>query len=83
MAVGASDDEPTASIRLVQRLSSPQKAGRRVAFLASSPEIDGVTGRYFERRAPVRLTRRELDQVTQERANLDKGHARGKIVITV
>lgn len=56
-------------LRLVQRLSSPRRAGRRVAFVASSPQLEGVTGAYFERRrAPVRLTSRELDRLTQERA---------------
>jgi len=56
-------------LRLLQRRGSPAKAGRRVAFVASSPEIVGYTGQYFEgRRTPSRLSARELDSQTQDRA---------------
>ena len=37
-------------LRLLQRRRSPVKAGQRVAFLASSPQVSGYTGQYFEGR---------------------------------
>lgn len=56
-------------LRLLQRRGSPTKAGARVAFVASSPETVGYTGQYFEgRRTPSRLSARELDEHTQDRA---------------
>jgi len=56
-------------IRLLQRRGSPDKAARRVAFLAASPEADSYTGAYFERPPrPKRLSGRELDQELQHRA---------------
>lgn len=56
-------------LRLLQRRGSPAKAGRRVAFVASSAETVGYTGRYFEgRRTPRRLSARELDPHNQDRA---------------
>ncbi|HEX6336739.1 MAG TPA: SDR family NAD(P)-dependent oxidoreductase [Jiangellaceae bacterium] len=56
-------------LRLLQRRGSPAKAGRRVAFVASSPQTAGYTGRYFEgRRTPSQLSARELDSHNQDRA---------------
>jgi retinol dehydrogenase-14 len=56
-------------LRLLQRLGSPAKAGRRVAFLASSPDIAAYTGAYFAGKpTPKRLSARELDPENQERA---------------
>jgi len=56
-------------LRLLQRRGSPAKAGRRVAFVASSAETVGYAGQYFEgRRTPSRLSARELDSQTQDRA---------------
>jgi retinol dehydrogenase-14 len=56
-------------MRLIMRHGSPEKAARRVVFLASSPEAQAYTGRYFERtRTPKRLSARELDSGLQERA---------------
>ncbi|MGH3085011.1 MAG: SDR family NAD(P)-dependent oxidoreductase [Gaiellaceae bacterium] len=56
-------------LRLLQRLGSPAKAGRRVAFLAASPEVGAYTGEYFVGKPrPKRLSGRELDQENQERA---------------
>lgn len=56
-------------LRLLQRRGSPVKAGRRVAFVASSPDTVGYTGRYFEgRRTASRLSARELDANNQDRA---------------
>lgn len=56
-------------LRLLQHRGSPAKAGRRVAFVASSPDTIGYTGCYFEgRRRPCRLSDRELDPDNQDRA---------------
>lgn len=56
-------------LRLLQRRASPVKAGRRVAFVASSPDTAAYTGRYFEgRAAPSRLSARQLDPQAQDRA---------------
>ena len=56
-------------VRLLQRQRSPAKAGRRVAFIASSAHTLGNTGEYFEgRRTPSRLSARELDPHNQDRA---------------
>ena len=56
-------------LRLVQRRRSPEKAGQRVAFLASSPRVSGYTGQYFEGTpTPKRLSARELDPEYQQRA---------------
>ena len=54
-------------VRLVQRLRSPARAGRRVASLAASPPTDVTTGAYFEGK-PRRLSARELDPQLQQRA---------------
>lgn len=56
-------------IRLLQRRGSPARAGRRVAFVAASPETATYTGRYFEgRHTPSQLSARELDPHIQHRA---------------
>jgi retinol dehydrogenase 14 len=56
-------------LRLLQRLGSPAKAGRRVAFLASSPQVAAYTGEYFTGKpTPKQLSARELDNENQERA---------------
>jgi NAD(P)-dependent dehydrogenase (short-subunit alcohol dehydrogenase family) len=56
-------------LRLIQRLGSPEKAARHVAFLASSPDVSGYTGAYFTSKpTPKRLSERELDPEQQERA---------------
>jgi NAD(P)-dependent dehydrogenase (short-subunit alcohol dehydrogenase family) len=54
---------------LIMRHGSPERAARRVGFLALSPEAQAYTGEYFERkRTPKRLSARERDQELQERA---------------
>lgn len=56
-------------MRLIMRHGAPDKAARRVAFLACSPEASRYTGQYFERaRQPKRLSARELDPAMQHRA---------------
>jgi NAD(P)-dependent dehydrogenase (short-subunit alcohol dehydrogenase family) len=53
--------------RLMQRLGSPERAGRRVAALVASPLVAVTTGAYFEGK-PRRLSARELDPQLQQRA---------------
>jgi NAD(P)-dependent dehydrogenase (short-subunit alcohol dehydrogenase family) len=56
-------------LRLVQRLRSPERAGRRVASLVASPLAAATTGGYFEGRpTPRRLSARELDPQLQRQA---------------
>jgi NAD(P)-dependent dehydrogenase (short-subunit alcohol dehydrogenase family) len=56
-------------MRLIMRHGSPDKAARRVAFLACAPDAGAHTGRYFERsHDPKRLSTRELDPDHQEHA---------------
>jgi retinol dehydrogenase 14 len=56
-------------LRAVQRRRSPERAGQRVAVVASAPQLDGHTGQYFEAKpTPRRLSARELDRALQERA---------------
>jgi NAD(P)-dependent dehydrogenase (short-subunit alcohol dehydrogenase family) len=56
-------------VRAVQRRRSPEKAGQRVAVVASAPELHGQTGQYFEGKAtPRHLSARELDPELQGRA---------------
>jgi retinol dehydrogenase 14 len=56
-------------LRLVQRLRGPEKAGQHVAVVASTPQLTGQTGQYFEAKpTPRRLSVRELDPQLQERA---------------
>jgi retinol dehydrogenase-14 len=55
-------------IRLLQRNNSPEKAGRRVALLASLRAVSAYTGRYFQGGIrPKRLSARELDVDAQQR----------------
>jgi NAD(P)-dependent dehydrogenase (short-subunit alcohol dehydrogenase family) len=54
-------------LRLVQRLRSPERAGRRVAALVASPLAAATTGAYFEGK-PKRLSARGLNPQLQQRA---------------
>jgi NAD(P)-dependent dehydrogenase (short-subunit alcohol dehydrogenase family) len=56
-------------LRALQRLRSPEQAGRHVAVVASAPQLGGHTSQYFEAKpTPRRLSARELDPELQERA---------------
>lgn len=46
---------------------SPEKGADTVIYLASSPEVDGVTGKYFSRRKDVSSSKESYDQAEQER----------------
>lgn len=50
-----------------RRMISPEEGGSRLAYLATSPQVEGITGRYFDQnqqKGPLALAR---DQVLQER----------------
>jgi hypothetical protein len=56
-------------MRFLQQHGSPEKAARRVVFLASSPQAAAYTGEYFERKpTPKGLSARELNPELQEQA---------------
>lgn len=48
-------------------LLSPEKGARTSIYLASSPEVEGVSGKYFDRSRPVRSRRTSYDQRLQRR----------------
>ena len=54
--------------RLIQRISSPEKAARTSVFLASAPEVAKITGRYFESSThPKSLHPEVIDKSKQEK----------------
>jgi retinol dehydrogenase-14 len=46
---------------------TPEQGARTSIYLASSPEVEGVTGRYFVKEKPVVSSRQSLDQAAAER----------------
>jgi NAD(P)-dependent dehydrogenase (short-subunit alcohol dehydrogenase family) len=46
---------------------SPEKGAETSIYLAASPEVEGVSGKYFDRKRPVRSTRASYDEATQRR----------------
>jgi NAD(P)-dependent dehydrogenase (short-subunit alcohol dehydrogenase family) len=46
---------------------TPEKGADTVIWLASSPEVEGVTGKYFVRRKPSRTSAEARDRAVQER----------------
>jgi NAD(P)-dependent dehydrogenase (short-subunit alcohol dehydrogenase family) len=46
---------------------SPEKGAQTSIYLASSPEVEGVTGQYFVRCKPVRSSRASYDEEAQHR----------------
>jgi NAD(P)-dependent dehydrogenase (short-subunit alcohol dehydrogenase family) len=50
------------AFRLLKRFAiTPEEGARTLVFLASSPEADGVSGRYFQKCAPSKPTREAED----------------------
>lgn len=45
---------------------SPEKGARTTVYLAASPDVDGVTGEYFDKCQPARTTRISRDTALQE-----------------
>jgi retinol dehydrogenase 12 len=48
-------------------LSSPDKGAETSLHVASAPELDGVTGRYFSHSRPKRSSAESRDEAVQER----------------
>jgi len=46
---------------------SPEKGAETSIYLASSPEVEGITGRYFQVRKEMKSSQRSYDRVTTER----------------
>ena len=46
---------------------SPEKGARTTVYLAASPEVEGVTGKYFEKCSSAKTTRLSRDEELQER----------------
>lgn len=46
---------------------SPEKGARTTVYLAASPDVDGVTGKYFEKCQPAKTTRLSRDETLQEK----------------
>jgi NAD(P)-dependent dehydrogenase (short-subunit alcohol dehydrogenase family) len=46
---------------------TPEQGARTVIYLASSPDVAKVTGRYFAKEKPARSSPRSLDQTTAQR----------------
>ena len=48
-------------------LTSPEKGAETSLHVASAPELDGVTGRYFSHRRPKPSSAESRDEAVQER----------------
>jgi retinol dehydrogenase-14 len=48
-------------------LSSPEKGAETLIYLASSPEVEGVSGKYFAKRAEARSSEQSYDEATGRR----------------
>lgn len=46
---------------------SPKQGAETPVYLATSPEVEGVSGRYFDKKRPVRSSRVSYDEDAQER----------------
>ena len=57
-----------AIVRVLSRwfMLSPEKGARTTVYLAASQDVDGVTGTYFDKCAPVKSTRLSHDEALQE-----------------
>jgi retinol dehydrogenase 14 len=47
--------------------ASPEEGAQTVIYLAASPEVEGVSGRYFERKRPRRSSRESYDEAAARR----------------
>ncbi len=48
-------------------MSSPEKGARTTVYLAASPDVANVTGKYFEKCEPAKTTSLSSDEVLQEK----------------
>ena len=55
-------------MRLTHRLAlSPEKGAETITYLSASPEVEGVTGKYFVKKKPVRADPAAYDRQAAER----------------
>jgi hypothetical protein len=47
--------------------ATPEEGAETSIYLASSPEVESVTGKYFERRQPVASSRESHDEAVARR----------------
>jgi NAD(P)-dependent dehydrogenase (short-subunit alcohol dehydrogenase family) len=47
--------------------ATPKEGAETSIFLASSPQLEGVSGKYFERKRPIRSSRQSYDEGTARR----------------
>jgi len=47
--------------------SSPEKGAQTSLFLATSPEVDGINGKYFAKCQPTQSSQRSYDVAMQRR----------------
>jgi NAD(P)-dependent dehydrogenase (short-subunit alcohol dehydrogenase family) len=47
--------------------AKPEQGAETVVYLATSPEVQAITGKYFENRRPVRSSRESYDEATARR----------------
>jgi retinol dehydrogenase 14 len=58
---------PVASWFMKLFFSSPEKGAETSIYLASSPEVEGVSGRYFIKREEARSSKETYDEAAQQR----------------
>jgi NAD(P)-dependent dehydrogenase (short-subunit alcohol dehydrogenase family) len=46
---------------------SPDRGAQTIVWLASSPEVEGITGQYFEKKHPIKSTPQTYDPEVQEK----------------
>lgn len=57
-----------ATIGLLQRFAlTPEQGADTLVYLATSPEVEGVTGQYFEKRRPQRSSAASYDEAAAQR----------------
>lgn len=55
-------------MKLVHRFAiTPEEGADTIIYLAASPEVEGVTGQYWEKRGPVRSSPASYDESAQKR----------------
>ena len=46
---------------------SPEQGAQTIIYLASSPEVEGITGQYFTKKKPIKSSAQTYDRAVQER----------------
>jgi NAD(P)-dependent dehydrogenase (short-subunit alcohol dehydrogenase family) len=82
VATGFGDNSKSAAMRFVYRVIkrfslSPEGGADTAVYLASSPDVTGKTGGYFERRALKRSRPKSYDEGVQERLWLESARLTG------